>query len=440
MGATNSQPASQPELIRERAAAEARLADAHARGEALRLVAPLAVCGALVFLAADLYRHDSPTHIHRRMLRKLRLCLPPQQLPAAPAQLLRVPQTPLRLCFLPALVLGPVGCGKSTLLAGLAREAASGPHPAPVVHVRLRLPCSASALGAEQLIEAVAATVYAQIGFPLRRSLLGAAFGRVTTRTRLVVALQGLFIACEQVQAERIAAGVPPLDAAPLLLFDDLQDLIKDAHLKAAVGDMMLSVLGTLVVSFGVDRRAVRAVVTGSSGEMGFAFSERSPARGGRWHSYDLGDPAPEEVVAALRGRGYSGEEAARMVALCGTRLRLLEGPLSSGPEGWSAAAFLRTTARCGEESFSKVFQQLEAQDAGALARVLDAAYAAGDAGNVALQPPLIMSLPAALRRRMDISPILFVTRTGTLSFQSELHRNAWAEVRDLYAAGAGKA
>jgi hypothetical protein len=484
MGAAPSQPelvAAQIYEIRERAAAEsgrvtaetgraaaqARHADALARGaeavargadldNKIRLVAPLVFCGALAFFAMDYYLHESPAYIMRRMLRSLRAPPQSQPLAAVPAgRLLRVPQPLPRLGFLPTMLLGPTGCGKSMLLARLAREAASGPSPAPVVLVRLRLPSSAegeagaSAGDGEPLIDSAAASVYAQIGFPLRRSLLGAVFSRgftffgkhtqadlslAATRSRLVWALQCLFSACEQLQAERIAAGVPPLDAAPVLLFDEVQDLIKDARLRAAGGDVVFAMLGTLLVAYGVDRRAVRAVVAGSSAELDFAFAACSPAQGARWSYYDLRDPEPEDTVAALGARGYSEAEAARMVSLCGARLRLLEGPLSGGPGTVSASEFLQAAARFGAESFAKVFQQLGAHEAGALARALDTALAAAgaEAGGVAL--PRKADLPAALRR-MDLAPILYVNRMGELSFQSELHRNAWAEVRSRYVA-----
>jgi hypothetical protein len=83
----------------------------------------------------------------------------------------------------------------------------------------------------------------------------------------------------EELQRER-QRTMDPLDAAPMLLFDEVQDLVKDARLARAGGRLILSVLGTLLVSYGVDRRAVRAMVTGSSAEVAFAFEECSPLRG----------------------------------------------------------------------------------------------------------------------------------------------------------------
>jgi hypothetical protein len=84
--------------------------------------------------------------------------------------------------------------------------------------------------------------------------------------------------------------------------------------------------LGALLVNYCVDRRAVRAVVAGSSAELYFAFEERSPLRGARWDCYTLPDPEVRATTAALVARGYSETEARGIVDLCGTRLRLLRG------------------------------------------------------------------------------------------------------------------
>jgi hypothetical protein len=76
-------------------------------------------------------------------------------------------------------------------------------------------------------------------------------------------------------------------------------------------------VLNTLLVGYGVDRRAVRAVETGSSAEVAFAFEECSPLRGPRWDCSSLLDPVESATRAALEAHGYSAEEARGMVELC---------------------------------------------------------------------------------------------------------------------------
>ena len=413
----------------------------------------LAVVGAL---AADLAFCESPTLIRRRMLRTLRACRLPPSVPAERRRLLPVPQAPLVLGPLPTMLLGPTGCGKSTLLAELARATVDAHTPAPVVLVRLRLPSNehgsgARALSGKGLMDAAAAQFYTQIGYPLRRSFLGAIFARGFTLKgeysqaelaaaesvpRLIGALTLLFSVCAELRNERAAAGVPALDAAPVLLFDEVQDLIKDSRLKSAGGEAVFDMLAALIVSHCVDRTDARAVVTGSSAELNFAFSE-TVARGNRWHHHDLADPAPGVVVAALIARGYAEADAHAMVALCGTRLRLLARPLALGAADVRAAAFLDRAAAAGSEAFADTFKKLDRPSAAALARTLDAVAECGAGGapaDGALVRPTKESLPAAVRA-IDIAPILYVDRESGLFFQSELHARTWARVRSKYAA-----
>jgi len=398
------------------------------------------------------------------MLRTLRSCRLPPSVPVTRALLLPVAQAPLTLGFLPTMLLGPTGCGKSTLLDCLARDAAAGDAtagraPAPVVLVKLRLPTSdessrtaGAPVDAKVLMDSAAAQMYAQIGYPLRRSFVGAALARgftlqgsfsqgeldastTATSVRLVAALETLFSVCAELQRERVAAGLSEHDAAPVLIFDEVQDLIKDARLKSAGGELIFCALATLIVAFGVDRKVVRAVVAGSSAELDFSFNATT-ARGNRWNYYDLADPAPDVVAAALVARGYTEADACAMVARCGTRLRLLSRPLELGAAKVGAAVFLDGAAAAGREAFEKVIRQLNASSAADLARVLDA-VAACDAGRApsapanegarpALARPTVASLPAAARA-LDVASILYVDRSSRLHFQSVLHANAWA-------------
>jgi hypothetical protein len=238
MGAESSSPvpAAEAALLHARAAAETTRAAADAAGAyalAAATALPLVVCA---LLAVDFYVHESPAHIQRRMLAALRARRAPPGLGVARAASalhpLRAAQPPLRPSFQPTMLLGPTGCGKSTALAELARSLATAPARAAVVLVRLRLPlgaraegaagASASPAAAAALMDAAAAQVFAQIGFPLRRSLVSTVLARGLTLRgeaqqaevglsasgrRLVTALELLFAAAAQAQAERVAAG-----------------------------------------------------------------------------------------------------------------------------------------------------------------------------------------------------------------------------------------
>jgi energy-coupling factor transporter ATP-binding protein EcfA2 len=356
------------------------------------------------------------------------------------------------------MLLGPTGCGKSTLLAELARAAITAPTPTPVVFMRLRVSSrkrrgtDLDAQSGKDLMDSVAAGLCEQIGYPSRPSIIGGFFARGFTfhgkfsqaelaapdsAPRLIRALRLLFSVCAELRNERAAAGMSALDAAPILLFDEVQDLLKDERLKAIGGEDVFDALATLIVVHCVDRLDVRAIVAGSSAELYFAFSD-TVARGNRWRYFELADPAPDVVVAALVKRKYAEADARAMVALCGTRLRLLAGPLALGAATLDAATFLREAADVGRAAFVDIFKKLEKPHAAELARILDGVAACGASDALAGETlrvrarPKKESLPDSVRA-LEIAPILYVDRASGLFFQSALHANAWAGLRGEY-------
>jgi hypothetical protein len=327
------------------------------------------------------------------------------------------------------------------------------------------------------LMNDTAKQVFSQIGFPMRRSFIGFVLSRgivlgerkiqadisaFETSDRLVSALRMLFEVCEELKLER-QKTMDPLDAAPILLFDEVQDLIKDSRLKQAGGKIVLEMLGSLLVGYCVDRRAIRAAVTGSSAELYFAFAENTPLRGPRFNYYDLEDPVTSSVIFALINRGYSKEEAISMTDLCGTRLRLLEGPLIAGKEQYASADFLKNSRSNGDAAFAIIFSKLNSSDRLQLCKILDkieisdAIMENDDVGThcdiddvtkknssdfmktsysldreFEKSRPRKEKLPPSLLE-MDVSPILFVDRNRKLFFQSRLHRCSWQHVRKFY-------
>lgn len=400
-------------------------------------------------LAADFYVQESKAYIKSCMLSTLRKCKPPSQPPTQPTVLLiKVPQEPLTMGFYPTLLLGPSGCGKTTLLESIATTLSP---TAPVVLVRMRLPGTQpegrgafSTRDGKTLMDATASQIFSQIGFPVRRSFIGGALargftllGEITkvehspeTSDRLVAALLMLFEVCEELKLER-EKTMPPLDAAPVLLFDEVQDLIKDERLRRAGGQIVLDMLGALLVGYCMDRKAVRAVIAGSSAELNFAFSTSGPLNAVRWEDFDLEDPPEAAVCTALVAKGYNLEEACSMTQLCGTRLRLLQAPLTRGASTHSAAEFLRKARAKGRAALAGIFSQLSPADAKLLAKVLDGIEAC-DALKGAGMRPVKEGLPPALKH-FDLAPLLFVDREHALFFQSQLVKNTWGEVRQSY-------
>lgn len=287
---------------RTRAEAEARTHAEAVRAESVRSLLPLAGGVALAaLLAVDFYRHESNGFIRRRLLATLRSCRAPQTTTnASPLVLSTLPvaQRPLALGLLPTMVLGPTGCGKSTLLASLARDHAAARTGEPTVFLRLRLPSSHAPLPegvtsndpsawslaeAHTLMDSVAAQVFRPIGFPLRRALVlsvpRALYMQLATKLgfsadftspssdRVCDTLRMLFDVLEQLHHERTqsAESIPRDEASPVLLVDEVQDLIKVSRLAAGGSRAVFNTLAQLLDMYCVDRGVVRAAVAGSS-------------------------------------------------------------------------------------------------------------------------------------------------------------------------------
>jgi hypothetical protein len=144
---------------------------------------------------------------------------------------------------------------------------------------------------------------------------------------------------------------------------------------------------------------------------------------------FELADPAPDVVAAALEARGFSRDEARDMIALCGTRVRLLRTPLEEGRTACSAAAFLARVAKDARASIDLVFAPLDAASAARLARVLDSVAAADATGDERGARPTREALPRCVLAA-DVSTVLFVTPERRLFFQSQAVARAWAATR----------
>ena len=299
---------------------------------------------------------------------------------------------------------------------------------------------------ARMRLDAIAVHVYQQIGFPTRRALLrdlvdrGVSLlfrtnveaevhaARLTTG-RLVGALNTLFEACAAVCHERIAAGLPHLDAAPMILLDQvLLELVRDERIARAGGSAVFSALAWLLVVHYVEAKAVRAAVSGNSALLS-VFMERTFACFPRVFLYRLPDPEPEAVLRALRAKGYTAREAEDMVALCGTRLRLLERPLRLGAAEMGAHAFMDAARATAAAQFVHVLSAASDADARVLVSTLDALAQCEERG--ACDAPPWLGRDFTTRLAKASSKVLFVRLDCTLAFQSRLHAHVWRHERD---------
>ena len=453
---------------------QAELAALHLRAAWQRAGSLARSLGALALVAAlgaDWVVHENDTFIKWRLASQLRSCRVPEAAAASlmPLEELLVKRSPFVPGFRPVLVLAPTGAGKSTLLAAAARATTSAdahhaPAPAALVRIRQtpskdeRLELSVAAEGASDIalgqaksardmLGSTAVRIFEQIGFPTRRAVLQRLFERGIsirlhgieyemqeadrTACRLVQALEALFNAAASVGRERVAAGLSLWDAAPVLLFDEVQDLIRDDRLARAGGSLVFKALARLLVTHCVDGHAVRAAMSGSSALLS-VFFDRTVASGFRLTTYSLPDPEPEVVLHALRACGYTADEAADMVALCGTRLRLLDGPLKQGAASIGARAFMDAARATAKAHFADLLAAASAADARALVSTLDAALAC-EAGTCD-EPPNLLGRTFTLRHAEAASKVLFLRLDRTLEFQSRLHANVWRAERRRFA------
>ena len=442
------------------------IAEAEARATIAKASAAAKVRGAWYFRAAigvgimlllDFIWHETEDAIKWNMARKLRACELPQT-SLAEEQRLEMRRSPLGLPFLVNVLYGPTGCGKSTLLKDTARAFLLRGVPTFLIGVRmpksddsLKSPLDASQ--AVQLMDASARQVYSQVGFPARRSIVvtvmefvasvmkslsftlkmgtfeaGTAIELPASSSRLMTCFEYLFAVCETVYKERRALGMSAEEAAPVLLFDELEDLIKDSRLKNAGGKPVLDYLSVMLVKFSVDDALVRVCITGSSAKIALALA--SPARGNRLYFELLADPTRDTMLTALKGRGYTMEEAAAMVDLCGTRLRWFVGPLRSATPP-TAANFISNAIKVATCDFGTVKKGLAAADRAQFATMLDGVEASYSGGEDMREDNDITMPPSS--KLIDLAPILFVDVSRALTFQSNLHRKVWQTERKCH-------
>jgi hypothetical protein len=127
-------------------------------------------------------------------------------------------------------------------------------------------------------------------------------------------------------------------------------------------------------------------------------------------------------VLAALDAQGYSVRDARFLVDLCGTRLRLLDGPLSRVESVVGAAEYVNTLRDTASAHFLMLFRGLSGNDTKVLADVLDACVEPIRDVDGRGDFPYLDHVPAAVLDR-NISPVLHIDLGRELHFDSELYR-----------------
>ena len=398
-------------------------------------------------LVADTVMHESTYYIRQRMKDRLSVPRLPTCVPGVPPLLLPRLQSALTaITDKLTLLIGPTGAGKSTLLKEIARLCVTGTDqqpPTTVVLLQFRQPRDSDGdepTDSASEMDRTATRIFEQIGFPMRRSLLGDLFARGFTwagfqtqadlfhdsSRRLQMALDLLFDVLEEISFEQLP-NVPK----PVLLLDEVHDLIKDERLASVGGKRIFHRLGSRIVLHSVDNKSIRVIAAGSSAEILLAFLEGKLLHDSRLRTYTLADPEPGGVIAALTADGrYTAEEAASIVDLCGTRMRVLSEALGPKQDVPSYADFVESKKASATTSFTTAFElAAKSGQRDALALLLEDVEAAESTGTpfpgrYRLLPVFGGALP---------SSILFMDATQRLRFQSQLHRRVWAELRSQY-------
>lgn len=442
-----------------------------------------AAAGGVLWLALDWFVHDCEAYILWNMKRRLQQCELPRSVTSVPRPTLAVPGESLSFGKKPVLLIAPAGAGKTTMLAEMARnfvepkprkvekattqadEAREGvkptgatgageataladkaraeytPAPIPVVFICFReAPQGASTRSVvadsndpAARMALMAAQFFMQTGYPSRRSVVGLLLRTspiphlLPETSRLVHAMGLLFVASEQVYHERLASNIPEGEAKCKLLFDEVQDLMKDKRLKAAGGEFVFEQLATCLVKYCINTPSVHAALTGSSAFLAEQFDSGGMLKLSRQHRYHLADPSEEEVLKALTNKGYSPVQAQRVVDTCGTRMRRLksvfENDMFSPGKEAALDGFLAEALAKAEHDINALFSGVSATIGPDEARKLQAHLDAVLAGEAVSST----NLPASVKELDSFTAALFVDKFFRLRFQSRLHELAWA-------------
>ena len=439
-----------------KAAAEADAAEgeaATAKSVALRAKLKLiAILAVFAYVAYDWFTH-SDTYVRWRVRKALLNGPPPDILAAEPTVRVLAPDIPMP--DRPLVVVGPTGCGKSTSLGKLAREAHARGLPVAFVSFRMPKARQDASIGDDDGAETVGVTlnsaaeqIFRSIGYPVTPalyelwSLRDGMLRPALVKDRFISAITMLMSVCQELRDERARdATVATNDCAPLIIFDELHDLLTKDNIQAGGGVLFHHVASEIVWS-SVGRHASRVVLAGSGMELPDALAERTSLDERRFVMQCIDDPSAENVRNALSAAGHGSSDVDAILTECGTRLRHLDPFLRMRAASTGSA---RVNVQAGGASLSsevatKLAFLRKAQD-----RVVTTTLTVGSADEVevlsalldkmasvpttAPSPVTIDDLPKAYATSFP-ERLLFEDVSGRLSFVSEAVRRAWLRYR----------
>ena len=412
-----------------------------------RLALGLAIFGAL-WLGYDYLTHTFSPYVRWQMKRKLRQGPLESVLPVLPTH--EFPAlSPSFDSGLPLIMLGHTGSGKSTVLGHLARDFKR--RGVPVVYVRLRKlgsEMSSDAFRSEaQTFVSMASAVFEAIGYPPRPSLLSRlallcwSIGRAgvraddeieDTREALVHfqhAVSDLFSVCKELYGERMHCSLE--DRAPVILVDELHDLVHNDRMKRIGGELIFRQLAAEFTLNCTDARTVRFCAAASSFALHNELSY-TVARDFRTLVFTTSDPPAEAVRQRLRAIGFSEATAELIMGTCGTRLRLLSPFLSSTSAcSMDVAPVLQRHVDLARDKiiwlFSLVRRDAEAQRE--LGLLLDTLCAGGEGSVSGVLPSKLQAVHPLVNP--SAAGVLYLDSGNTLVIPSQPYCVAWKKMRE---------
>jgi hypothetical protein len=357
---------------------------------------------------------------------------------------LPVPGEPFELeCDKVNMLLAPTGTGKSTFLRKLAHDEKTK-KPVCLINFRLTQDDSKNEKDVVEPSIAVDPTrmtkiaegVFSQIGYPNRHSLIITLLQKGFTaqninipsvlpeNIRLVNAFQLLFKVTEELYNESSLPDGLTKPIKPLLLFDEMHDLIKDKRLAAVGGRELFKALLERIVLNCVDKRNVNVVMAGSSNDLNNAFAKHFGTET-RNEVYILQDPLLDTVEKALIAKHYTAEDVRKITNVCGTRLRILSKVLNHEGNSLNIDDFLSKRISNAEAAIDRLLAEVSSpDDAYVIVQALDNIYD----GKVVK----IYRIPDSVLRCKSFSSVFYINDDNTLAFQNRPVEMFWKSGRNL--------
>ena len=346
---------------------------------------------------------------------------------------------------LPVLLVGPSGCGKTTALLERALSLKAMKRPVVVVNIRelQHGRDSIHEVGKIRLKD-ITERICDRISFPYRQSILGSTLSSakfiieklgfsvsvsdVFPRDYFIAekAIGTLFKCLAEIATEVDWRG-NPVGMTPVLIMDEVYDLIKDEDLAKLGGTNLFRKIGLLLTIHCVDEKIIHAIVASSSYHMVSQFQLLTTLKETKVRVFNLLDLEPAMIIAHLQERGYSESEATRMLDIVGPRLRALSGPLKESPPP-QVQSWIDQQMSIAGSSYRATFNSIDKTYWRQLISLLDDINQNG--------PVLYMGDNSVLFDRLNLSRVMCIT-DETICFQSRLHKNYWAQnhntLKNLY-------